>query len=127
MILGIGLNFRASPEEAQALLAAMQIPPGTAIALPAFRASHRVADWLWRAGHALIALHPVQLKGVVTPSQSDRILALYGTGCLAEACALCACGPGAELAITRRLSPEGHITAALAVSQHPKHRQEAMA
>lgn len=114
VILGLGLRRSATVAEAEALLRQLAVSPDTCLAVPLFRSLHPVIIALQRRGHRLIALHPAQLSGVVTPSQSARILGLYGTGCMAEACALCAGGPGAQLIRTRILSPEGRITAALA-------------
>lgn len=54
------------------------------------------------------------LAGVATPTQSDRIQALHGTGSVAEAVALVACGPGARIIGTRIVSADGSATAALA-------------
>jgi cobalt-precorrin 5A hydrolase len=45
---------------------------------------------------------------------SARVLALYGTGSVAEAAALAAAGPGARLVVGRTTGPDGRAVAALA-------------
>ena len=62
----------------------------------------------------LILVEPSALAGIRTPTQSATSLAAYGTGSVAEAVALLAAGPGAELAATRLISPDGQATCALA-------------
>ena len=62
----------------------------------------------------LILVEPSALAGIRTPTQSATSLAAYGTGSVAEAVALLAAGPGAELVATRRISPDGQATCALA-------------
>lgn len=49
-----------------------------------------------------------------TPTQSPASLAARGTGSVAEACALAGAGPGAYLLATRRVSPDGLATCAIA-------------
>lgn len=62
----------------------------------------------------LILVEPSALAGIRTPTQSATSLAAYGTGSVAEAVALLAAGPGAELDATRLISPDGQATCALA-------------
>ncbi|QYZ71463.1 cobalamin biosynthesis protein [Neotabrizicola shimadae] len=54
------------------------------------------------------------LAGIATPTQSGRVAALYGTGSVAEAVALVACGPGGRIVAGRVVSADGSATAALA-------------
>lgn len=63
-----------------------------------------------------LTLTTVQVAGVPTPTQSDRVQARFGTGSLAEAAALAAAGPGARLVVGRLVSPDGMATAAVAES-----------
>ncbi len=62
----------------------------------------------------VMALEAGALRGVVTPTQSGRVAALFGTGSVAEAVALVAAGPGARLRGPRAVSADGLATAALA-------------
>lgn len=62
----------------------------------------------------VLALDPEVLKDVPTPTRSDRIEAMFGTGSIAEAAALVAAGPGARLLGPRAVSADGTATAAIA-------------
>lgn len=76
------------------------------------------AEGLADLGQALnlpvIALEPDSLNGIATPTQSDRVAALFGTGSVAEAVALAAAGQGARLRVPRVVSTDGMATAAIA-------------
>lgn len=61
-----------------------------------------------------LPLHIVEIAGIATPTQSPRILALHGTGSVAEAAALAAAGPGARITAPRVASGCGQATAAIA-------------
>lgn len=65
----------------------------------------------------LLALDPEALRGIPTPTLSDRVEALFGTGSIAEAAALVAAGPGARLRGPRAVSADGTATAAIAEGQ----------
>ncbi len=65
-------------------------------------------------GLPVIALPPGAIAGIATPTQSPRILALHATGCVAEATALAALGPGARIVTPRLVSADGSATAAIA-------------
>ena len=54
------------------------------------------------------------LGRMITPTQSARIQDRFGTGSLAEAAALAAAGPDAQLVATRVVSGDGMATAAIA-------------
>lgn len=100
MIMGIGLRRDAIPD--------LAIPDGvTALATIAPRAAA-----LAHYGLPVHAIPPEALRGVATPTISPRILALYGCGSVAEAAALIAAGPDAEIVMPRQVS--GHVTWALA-------------
>lgn len=62
----------------------------------------------------LFAIAAESLRNQITLTQSARVHALYGTGSLAEAAALAAAGPGAQLRGPRVTSQDGRATAALA-------------
>jgi len=65
-------------------------------------------------GLPVVALPPEALRGEVTPTRSDRVVDLFGTGSVAEAAALAAAGPGARLRGARSVSADGTATAAIA-------------
>ncbi|MDZ4087626.1 MAG: cobalamin biosynthesis protein [Tabrizicola sp.] len=62
----------------------------------------------------VVAIGAELLRGVPTPTRSDRVAALFGTGSIAEAAALAAAGPGARLRGPRAVSADGTATAAIA-------------
>jgi cobalt-precorrin 5A hydrolase len=62
----------------------------------------------------LVALAPEALRSQLTPTRSDRVVALFGTGSVAEAAALAAAGQGARLRGPRAVSADGTATAAIA-------------
>ncbi|TRW96548.1 cobalamin biosynthesis protein [Paracoccus sp. M683] len=62
-------------------------------------------------------LRIVAIAGIDTPTQSPRIQSLHGTGSVAEAAALAACGPGARLILNRIASPCGRATIAIAIRE----------
>ena len=65
--------------------------------------------------HSLgLPLIAVEVAGVPTPTQSPRVMARFGTGSLAEAAALAAAGPGAQIIVRRVTSHDGMATAAIA-------------
>ena len=63
----------------------------------------------------------VPVAGVVTPTRSPRVQAMFGTGSVAEAAALSGAGPDATLIVGRMISPDGMATCAMALSNgaHP--------
>jgi len=67
-----------------------------------------------KLGVPVIAVAPEALGSVATHSQSDRVMALFGAGSVAEAAALAAAGPGARLRGPRVVSADGTATAAIA-------------
>lgn len=82
--------------------------------------TEKAGDGVFRALADRLALPVVtvdaeRLPGARTVTQSEASRAAYGTGSVAEACALIAAGPGAALAGPRRVSPDGQATCAIAV------------
>ncbi|PLX38700.1 MAG: precorrin methylase [Hyphomicrobiales bacterium] len=69
-----------------------------------------------RLGLPIIPVTRDALAGETTLSRSQRVENLFGTGSVAEAAALAACGPGARLVAPRSVSPDRMATAAIAVS-----------
>lgn len=62
----------------------------------------------------VLTLQSEALKGIETPTRSDRVAALFGAGSVAEAVALVAAGQGARLRGPRAVSADGTATAAIA-------------
>ena len=119
IVAGIGCSSRATAPEIRALLAQLAAGQGldALVCLQARAAAlGPVAQGL---GLPLVALAPEAIRGVTTPSQSPRIAACFGTGSVAEACALRAAGRKARIIAARQVSPQGQATCALAQGEGP--------
>lgn len=65
------------------------------------------------------ALDAETLAHISTPTRSDRVMARFGTGSVAEASALAAAGTGAYLLAPRVTSADGQAMAAIAERNTP--------
>lgn len=113
-----GLGFRAGTP-ADSLRAALELAGGaaglTALATTAAKAADPAILALARdLGLPVRGVAPGDLARQVVVTQSPRVLAMHGTGSVAEAAALAAAGAGARLTGPRRVSPDRRATAALA-------------
>ena len=138
LVAGLGLRATARADHLQALWQqacdwlvqqpdwpAGLVPTVTTLAVLAHKAGHPALQ-AWRAqlpwATRLLALPPVQLAGQPVPTQSARLLARYGTGSVAEALALAACGQyahdaqGVRLLLPRIIAVDGSATLAIACS-----------
>lgn len=86
------------------------------LALPTRKAAHPLAAELQRRGYTLTWVADAELAATPTPTESTVSRRTYGTGSVAEACALAALGAGARLAGLRALSADRLATAALATT-----------
>jgi cobalt-precorrin 5A hydrolase len=117
----IGIGFRAAAEEsslhdalAQVLLATPH-PHFDAVVTEAAKAREPVfRNFAAALGVPGLGVTPTDLARMITPTQSKRIQDRFGTGSLAEAAALAAAGPQAQLVVSRVVSTDGMATAALA-------------
>jgi cobalt-precorrin 5A hydrolase len=114
IVAGFGASTRASAESLRSALdraaggravALLAAPQGRAEALPALAAALGLPVW---------RIAPDRLAGVATLTEGARSRARFGTGSVAEACALVAAGPGARLVAPRAVSADGLATCALA-------------
>lgn len=114
IVAGFGFRSGATPDAlADALARAGGAEGVTHLATLAAKAA--ALEPLGRAlDLPVVALEPKALRGVPTPTRSDRVEALFGTGSVAEAAALAAAGPGALLRGPRAVSADGTATAAIA-------------
>lgn len=114
VVAGFGMNSRADLRSLRTALLAAQAggPPVTALAALREHAA-RLRPLAEAMGVALIVLEPALLRGTATPSQSARSHAAYGTGSVAEACALLAAAP-ARLTAARATAPDRNATCAIA-------------
>ena len=136
-VVGLGLRAHAQPAALQALWmqargllqskAALPASAPCAVAVLDTKAEHpALAAWLSAiAGNArAVPVLPVpadRMAGQSVATQSPRLLARYGTGSVAEAAALSAAGPLAELAVQRLVASDGSATLAVAIRRagHP--------
>lgn len=125
VVLGIGLREQAGTQALQALWEQAQAgskPPMTfcAVALLDTKAAHpALARWLHDAAPhaAIIAVALGDLAAQQVQTHSPRLQALYGTGSVAEAAALAAAGPHAQLLTARVVAHDGTATLAVALRQ----------
>jgi cobalt-precorrin 5A hydrolase len=115
-----GLGFRSAVTQetlANLLLEAGEI---NALATLADKATHPA--FLALAAAFNLPIRPIaraQLAGLATPTRSCRIEQGFGTGSVAEACALAAAGPGARLITPRITSADGMATLSIAQGAVP--------
>ena len=111
-VAGIGCRDSVSLDALEEVLDAL---PGPVDCLATIAERRRQVLWLADARRMdLRMIASAHLAGVRTETVSDRVMALFGTGSVAEAVALVACGPGARLVGARVVSADGSATAALA-------------
>lgn len=113
-----GLGFRTGTTAAS-LRAALELAGGpagvTVLATTAAKAADPAILTLARdLGLQVQGVPPGELGRQKVMTQSPRVIAMHGTGSVAEAAALAAAGPGARLTGPRMVSPDRMATAALA-------------
>lgn len=113
VVLGLGLRETADLAGFYDLTAGLCAPADCAIAVPEFRSHLPLIAALRGLGRQVTLIPRAALQGVPTRSQSARSLAAYGTGSVAEACALIAC-PGGVISQPARRSFDNRLTGALA-------------
>ncbi|MBR3371053.1 MAG: cobalamin biosynthesis protein [Rhodobacteraceae bacterium] len=116
IVAGFGCSSRAGAESLQALMACVaQFARPDALACLESRAA-LIAPLAQGAAVALMTFPAHAIGGIATPTQSGRVIARFGTGSVAEACALVAAGtgPGAQIILARVVSDDGLATCALA-------------
>ena len=125
LVVGVGLRAQATPATLQALwLQAQALLPGQApgqadcfcaVAVLQGKVRHpALADWLGLAPAPVLAVPVEQMRHQPVATQSPRLQARYGTGSVAEAAALAAAGPQAQLLVPRLVAEDGSATLAVA-------------
>lgn len=115
IIAGIGLRQAATPEGLIAFIRQSGVGEDTTICVPEWLMAHHCVRKLRAEQWSVRLISAARLYGVPTLTQSTRVLARYGTGSIAEACALCGGAPSGQLKGPRRISPDN--TATLAIAQ----------
>lgn len=123
IVAGFGCTSRAGPASLRALIARMAQHAGVD-ALACLEGRADMLGPLARiAGLPMIAIPVQAIDGIATPTQSARVLAAFGTGSVAEACALVAAASGvdgngtragAQIMVARIVSQDRQATCALA-------------
>jgi cobalt-precorrin 5A hydrolase len=114
-VAGIGYRDAAPLSSLRALLARAEAAGGPVHVLAS--PPEKIAGLQALAAERGLPLRAVAVAGIKTPTQSPRILALHGTGSVAEAAALAAAGPGARITLARISAPDGMATCAIAESK----------
>ncbi|EJE53383.1 CbiG protein [Acidovorax sp. CF316] len=122
LVVGVGLRAQATPAALQALwLQAQALLPGPmdrfcAVAVLQGKEQHpALAGWLGPAPAPVLAVPVDALRRQPVATQSPRLQARYGTGSVAEAAALAAAGPQAQLLRPRLVAGDGSATLAVAL------------
>lgn len=113
-IAGLGFRDNTPLASLRAVLGLVEAEGGPATALASLPAKADAAVLRQLAEERGLALLAVSVQGIATPTQSARVMALHGTGSVAEAAAMAAVGPGAILTVARMTSPDGMATCAMA-------------
>ena len=115
LVVGVGASTGAPAEAAVDLLAAALAGAGLAPASVGEVATidRRAGDPVVRSlGLPVRAFTAEALAGVDVPSPSETVRAAVGTPSVAEAAALLAAGPGAELVVAKQVSPQATVAVA---------------
>lgn len=113
-VAGIGVRASATLSSLEQALAGQEAGLA-ALATLDDKANHPAILSLAEAlGLPLRSIPRTALAGLATLTRSCRIEQGFGTGSVAEACALAACGPGARIIIPRITAPDGLATIAIA-------------
>jgi len=114
-IAGIGLRHAATAESLKSALSKVDMSGVTALATPADKASFAAIIALGKdLGLEVIGIAKADLIAQDTITQSERVLDMRGTGSVAEAAALAAAGPHAQLTGPRVVSEDRMATCAVA-------------
>tara|TARA_R110002110_G_scaffold27592_21_gene100127 strand:+ start:1010 stop:1378 length:369 start_codon:yes stop_codon:yes gene_type:complete len=118
-VIGIGFRGAADLSSLQNALQKVLATAGTggidALVTEAAKSREKVFRELAQVvGVPGLGVSAHDLGQMITPTQSDRIQDRFGTGSLAEATALAAAGPEAQIVVRRVVSDDAMATAALA-------------
>ena len=116
IVAGFGFRGAATASSLHAALAATEQTQVDALAAPRDKAQTEVfQEFAEDKAIPVLEISADQLQTVETATQSDHSQTHRGTGSVAEACALAAAGPQAELITHRQVSPDRLATCAIAI------------
>lgn len=118
-VAGFGFRNGATLDSLRAVLAQVEAAGGPAEALASLPAKTCAPALQLLAQERKLPVLTVVVAGVVTPTQSARIVLLHGCGSVAEAAALAGAGAGAVLTVARAASGDGMATCAMAAGDGP--------
>lgn len=114
-VAGFGFRQSATLDSLRSALAAVDAMGVTALATPTDKAQHPAFHALATAlSLPVIAVDATAMQAVKTHTRSAKVQQKRGTGSVAEACALVAAGPEAQLLHTRVVSDDRLATCAVA-------------
>ncbi|WP_435257035.1 cobalamin biosynthesis protein [Thioclava sp. FR2] len=113
-VAGIGFRTGASFRSLQEVLTKVESIGGSVSAFATIEKKSGDPSLLALAQLHGVPIHAADVKGVATPTQSDRIMEMHSTGSVAEAAALVIAGPGSTITVQRISSADGMATAAIA-------------
>jgi len=121
IVAGFGFRGNASPDSLRsALTKTSRAGEIEAIATPADKVTAPCLTTLAQQMNLpVIPVDPARLAEILTPTQSARVLALRGTGCVAEAAALAGAGTRPRLLTKRQISDDRFATCAIATGHTP--------
>jgi cobalt-precorrin 5A hydrolase len=117
IVAGFGFRTGATLAALQDALAKAGGPDGVTHLATLASKAEGLAELAAALDLPVLTLLREDLKGIETPTRSDRVAALFGAGSVAEAVALVAAGLGARLRGPRSVSADGTATAAIAEGQ----------
>lgn len=119
IVAGFGFRGAVTVESLRAALAATDQDHIEMLAAPADKALARPFQrFAKELSLPVLEISADMMQAADTFTQSSHSLTHRGTGSVAEACALAAAGPQAELVTHRQVSPDRLATCAIAIGTH---------
>lgn len=116
IVAGFGFRGNVTVASLRAALAATEQAQIEMLAAPSDKALARPFQaFAQEMALPVLEISSEMMQAAHTPTQSGHSLTHRGTGSVAEACALAAAGPQAELVTHRQISPDRLATCAIAI------------